>query len=225
MKIRLLTIDYNKDIKGKKDFLDDLIRYADIDLKLIRRAIYNMGQVQIELPESFYETTKIEDLKKNNPAEYKKVISVRKALSVLINTSIINPQEQDSLRSVKDRILKEYYMDQTNGKTIIGSKSKVRRIEYYRNYPDEIVYIDIDINLKTNQQYEGKLITMLYKYIMPLAKKVNNEKLYYHQRDYRQKDVFELIAEILNLCWRGKYNYTKIRTIFGNYKKVKPSDF
>lgn len=224
MKVRTLDIDYHKKIKIKKELLDDLIKYTNIDLKLIRRAIHHMTFPPQECHEAFFETLKIEELKNNNPVEYKKIISVRKALTVLINNSVISSEEKTYLKSIEDRIIKDYEIYPTYRKDLMDafrSKADVNRIEDYKNYSDDTFGCAIDKYLKTEQQCEGKLITMLYDYLMPLVKHFNDKMLANHNRDYTQKDVFELIAEILNLHWLNKYDHKKIKIIYRNFQKVK----
>jgi hypothetical protein len=225
MNIDVIESDFDKQIVEKKDFFADLIEYTDIDQSLIRKAINHMSSPPDESFLYYFDTPKIEKLKKDNPDEYKKVIGVRKALSVLLNSSVINQREKDTLKSIQDRIIHEYDLDLVDKKALLDrsrDENDVTSIEDYRHYNDAFGMNIIDKRLKTNQQCEGKLITMLEEYLMPLAERVNTMKSIGHQRDYKRKDVFELIAEILNLCWLGKYNYQKIRIIFRNYQTIKP---
>lgn len=224
MNIGVIDKDFDKDIVKKKDFLADLINYTDIDQLLIRKAINYMSSPPDELYLYYIDTPRIEELKNNNPAEYKKVISVKKALSALMNSSVINQSENDSLKSIQDRIIHDYRLDLVDRKALLDrsrDENDVTCIEDYKSYNNAFGVNIIDKRLKTDQQCEGKLITMLYKYLIPLAERVNDKKSIGHERDYRQKDVFELIAEILNLRWPGKYNYGKIRTIYRNFLTVK----
>ena len=226
MKVRPLDINFHKKIKKKKKFLADLKEYTDINPKLIRRAIHHMTSAPYECHEIFFRTPKIEELKKNNPTEYKKIISARKALSALMNNSVINTTEETrSIKIMEDRIIQDYEIDLTDRKALMDnfrSQTDVNSIEEYKNYSDDSSGWEIDKNLNTNQQCEGKLVTMLYDYLWQLTEAVNDKKPTDHQYDYKQKDVFELIAEILNLHWLNTYDYKKIRTLHRNYKTVKP---
>ncbi len=222
MKVRALDLDFAKDIKIKKKFLEDLCKYTDIDLKLIRRAIHHKTSPPHECHEVFLNTPKIIELKNNNSVEYKQVISTRKALTTLIESSIITQKEKDYIKSIKQRIIQYYEIDLTDKSALMDifrSATVVKGIEDYKDYPDCGFGWEIDAYLDTEQQCEGKLINMLFEYIMKYAEKINN--MIGRQKDYKQKDVFELIAEILNLRVAGEYNYEKIRTIHKNFQTVK----
>ena len=225
MKIRSLDIEFYKKIKRKKKFLADLITYTGLDHKLIRRAIHNMTFPPHECHEVFSKTPRIEKLKKNNPAEYKEILSLRKALSTLMNNSVINANEKQNIKLIEERIIQDFEIDLTDRKALMDnfrSQTDVNSIEDYKNYSDESFVWEIDKTLRTDQQCEGKLVTMLYDYLWQLTEAVNDKKPTDHQYNYKQKDVFELIAEILNLHWLNKYDYKKIRTLHRNYKTVKP---
>ena len=225
MNISILAINYHKKIKTKKKFLADLMNYTDIDPTLIRRAIHHMTEPPHECHEIFFETPKIEALKNNNRAECNKIISARKALSALINNSVINAKEMQRLKLMEDRIIQDYEIDLTDKKALMDnfrSRTDVNSIEDYENYSDLTSGWSIDKNRKINteQQCEGKLITMLYDYLWRLTEVINEERQTGNKYDYNQKDVFELIAEILNLRWHNKYDYAKIRTLYRNYTKL-----
>lgn len=224
MKVSCLDIDYHKNIEAKKKILKDLIEYTDINLKYIRRAIHHMTEPQHECHEVFFETHKIEELKNKNRDEYNKITSARKALSALMNNPVINAKEKQSIKLMEDRIIQDYEIDLTDKKALMDSfrsRTDVNSIEDYKNYSDETYGWEIDKYLNTDQQCEGKLITMLYDYFWKFTQIVNADKPIGHQKDYTQKDIFELIAEILNLRWLNKYDYKKIRTIYRNFQSVK----
>lgn len=224
MKVRSLDIDYQEKIEKKKELWMDLIKYTNIDIKLIRRAIHHMTFPPEECHEDFIITPKIKYLKKNNNAEYKKVINARKALSALMKNSVIKPREIDGLKSIEQRIIQDYEINLTNKKKLMDafrSNTDVNCIEEYKDYDDDTFGWLIDSKLNTDQHCEGKLINMIYKYLMPFVETVNEKKPMNHNRDYTQKDVFELIAEILNLHWLNKYDHKKIKIIYRNFQKVK----
>jgi hypothetical protein len=223
MKKMFLDADFDKDIVQKKDLLDDL-KLAGIDLKLIRRAYHHMTSPPYECHEVFFKKPKIEEIKESNPTEYEEAMGACKRLSSLLDNDAINEDEKEMLKSLYDRIVRDYEIDLLDRKALLDSfrsQTDVESIEEYKDYSDSSFGCAIDANLKTELQCEEKLITMLYDYMMPLAQKVNDEKPIGHEKDYKQKDVFELIAEILNLCWPHDYSYEKIRTRYKNYKTVK----
>lgn len=224
MNIGFLDDDYQKDIIHKKDFIDDLIQYTDIDLILVRRAIYHITSPPREHYLLDFETPKIEELKQTDPTEYKRVVSAEKALSTLLNSTVINQTEKDNLKSIKDRIVRDYGIDMLDRKALLNqcrSESEVTRIQDYEHYDDALPVEIVDKSLRTDQQCEGKLINMLTEYLEPFVTEINGKNPYGHQKDYTQKDIFELIAEILNLHWHRKYSYGKIRTIHRNFQTVK----
>jgi hypothetical protein len=223
MRVRLLDADFDKDIVQKKELLNDL-KSVGIDLKLIRKAILHMTSPPYECHEVFFKTPKIEEIKKSNPDEYAEAMGAWKKLSSLLDNPIINRCEKEMLTLLYDRIIRDYEINLLDRKTLMDnfrSQTDVKSIEDYKDYPDDSFGCAIDAYLNTELQCEEKLITMLYNYMMPLTQKVNDEKPIDHEKDYKQKDVFELIAEILNLRWPGKYNYDKIRLLHRNYQTVK----
>lgn len=223
MKVLPLDADFDKDIVQKKEFLDDL-KLVGIHLKLIRRAIHHMTFPPYECDEVFFKTPKIEEIKESNPDEYKEAMGARKNLSSLLENPVINQDEKEMLTSVYNKIKQDYEIELLDRKALLDSfrsQTDVQSIEEYKDYPDDSGGWAIDAYLNTELQCEEKLITMLYDYMMPLAQRVNDVKPIGHQKDYKQKDVFELIAEILNLRWPGKYDYEKIRLLHRNYKTVK----
>ncbi len=66
---------------------------------------------------------------------------------------------------------------------------------------------------------------MLYRYINKYADAINRKMPVGHEKDYTQRDIFELIAEILNLRQADAYSYEDIRTSYGNYLKTKSPDY
>ena len=222
MRIRSLPVDYESMIVTKREILQDLITYG-LNTNLIRKAIHYMPMPPHECHEIFFETPRINMIKEDSPAEYIAVVNARKALSLLLNNPILSDAEHESLKPMQKRISLDYEIALTDRKALCDSfrsEREISRIEDYADYPDEGFGWSIDKDLNTQQQCEGKLITMLYEYMSPMVNTINERMLIGHQRDYNQKDIFELIAEILNLRWLGRYDYEKIRTIYRNFQTV-----
>jgi hypothetical protein len=141
-----------------------------------------------------------------------------------MNNAIINANEKKIIKLIEERISQEYEIYLLDKKVLMDSyrsQEDINSIEEYKNYPDGIFSWEFDKHLNTDKQCEGKLVTMLYDYLWQLAEVVNEARLTGNKYDYKKKDVFELIAEILNLHWKNKYDYKKIRTLYRNYKTVK----
>jgi hypothetical protein len=224
MRIRSLPVDYALMIVKKKKIFKALIRYG-LDTNLIRKAIHYMPVPPYECHEIFFEIPRINMIKEDSPDEYTAVVYAMRALSQLLNNPIPNSTEKESLNAICKRISLDYEIDLTDRKALYDSfrsEREISRIEDYADYPDKGFGWSIDKNLNTQQQCEDKLITILYEYIKPFVDIVNERMPISHQKDYKQKDTFELIAEILNLRWHGKYDYMKIRNGYRNFKTFKP---
>ena len=223
MRIRSLPIDYDKLIKKKKDFFLELKEWG-INTNLIRKAIHHMPLPPYECHEIFFKKPHINVIKGDSPDEYSAIDNARKALVLLLSSPIPTDAEKESFKAIHHRIIIDYEIGLTDRKALLDSfrsEREIIKIEDYADYPEEGFLRLIDKDLNTQQQCEGKLITMLYEYIKPSVDDINEGKPIGHQNDYNQKDIFELIAEILNLRWHKKYNYEKIRTIYRNFQAVK----
>lgn len=219
MRIKLLDIDYENQIIINKEFLDALIAKG-LDTRLIRRAVHHMSFPPHECHEVLFNTPWIEEIKDKNADEYKDIMYAIRALSALVNNPILDDDEKEVLRNIQDRIIAAYdLMDRKALMDSFRSQEDIRAVEDYADFSDDSFGLAIDKHLTTAQQCEGKLLTMLHDYIKKYMDKIHATEIL--QRDYLQKDIFELIGEILNLRWADRYDYDKIRTICRNYQTVK----
>ena len=57
----------------------------------------------------------------------------------------------------------------------------------------------INPDLKTINKYHGSIIKMLRDYINIFVTRINNDMCHGLERDFTQRDIFALIAELVNL--------------------------
>ncbi len=223
MRIRPLDKNYPDLITINKRFLDQLV-LEGMDVDLIGKAIRHKTFAPHESHEVFSEKSRMQDLKDKDSHEYQHVLNAIRNLSALVSSPVTTTEEKETLLSIRERVSNEYELDHPSKKELLDtfrSRTNITRIQDYANYSDDSIGWEIDKYLNTDQQSEGKLITMLYDYIKPFADSINDKMLIGHERDYNQKDIFGLIAEILNLRWVDMYNYENIRTIYRNFQTVK----
>jgi len=222
MRTRRLPADYGSSLVQGRDIFQNLLT-CGMDASLIRKAIHNMPAPPYECHEVFFVVPHIERIKEENPEEYAALLAARKALSHLLNSPIMNVGEKELLKEIQKRIIVDYQIELTDRRALLDafrSEEAINRLEDFADFPDEgsVWLIDSDIN--TEQQGEGKLVTMLYNYMRRFADDFNERMPIGHERDYNQKDILELIAEILNLRWYNRFNYEKIRTLYRNFRSI-----
>jgi hypothetical protein len=217
-----LAPNYWTNIVEKKDFLDNL-RKEGLDPQLMGRAIRHHTCPPYECHEVFFEIPAIEEIRRSEPKKHKSILYAIRSLSALLNNPIIQDEEKKALTYFKDRITKEYGLDHSDYKTLLDSfrsETDINDVEKYADYSDTSIGLRIDAHLRTEQQCEGKLIDMLARYIDKHSNAINERMPVGHEKDYTQRDTFELIAEIFNLKTPGKYDYETVRTIYGNFHKT-----
>lgn len=224
MLTRSLPRDYWKMIVEKRKFLDDLMREG-MDPLLIFKAIRNRSYPPYECNEVFFETPLIEKIKRIDPEKGKEIFYAIRNLTALLHNPTISTEERERLLAIQERITEEYELDHPirDYKELLDSfrsEKDINDVEDYADYPEESFSWPIDPHLRTEEQCEGKLFEMLFRYIEKYSIPINEKMLVGHDTDYTQRDIFELIAEILNLREPGRYDYEKIRTSVGNFIRI-----
>jgi hypothetical protein len=225
MLTRSLPSDYWTKIVEKREFLDALLREG-LNPTWIFKAIQHRTYPPHECHEVFFEVPLIEQLKHTDPEKAKSIDYAIRNLSTLLSNPIITGEDEKAISCCKERIIKEYGLDHPSYKELLNSfRSETERnnVEDYADYPEASVGCEIDARLRTEEQCEGKLFDKLLRYIEKFANSINEKMPFGHQSDYTQRDIFELVAEILNLRApdRCEYNAEKIRTSYGNFLKAK----
>jgi len=223
MRIRPLDIDFQNKIIKNKEFLDALIQEG-LSTSLIRKAVHHKTCPPYECHGIFFEKPLIEEIKEQNSEHYKNITYALRSLSALCNNPILEEGEKKILHKIEGRIRDAYEYDLTDRKAIMDSFTSdvnIEAIEDYADYPEDSFGWEIDPDYRTMQQCEGMLIQMLYEYIKKFSDAINDKMPIGHESDYTQKDILELIAEILNLRWSDAYDYDEIRNIFRNFRATK----
>jgi hypothetical protein len=224
MLFKPLTPDYWKSIKGKSEFLEGLMKEG-LDPVWMFKAIRHQTRPPYECNEVFFEVPLIEQLKRTKPEKAKEIVNAIRNLSALLNNPIIQEEEKKALSYFQERITKEYDLDHPmrDYKALLDSfrsETDLKNVEDYSDYSEHSVGWEIDARLRTEEQCEGKLFDMLLRYIGKYTAFINEKMPLGHEKDYTQRDIFDLIAEILNLRKPDMYDYEKVRTSYGNFFKV-----
>ena len=222
MHIGRLPLNFADFITKEKDFLQDLIAEG-LDVHLISKAIHYMTLPPFECNEVFFDAPGLEEAEAEiDPELAKNVWSAIRFLSALMSNPILEGEEKEWLKSILERIDDDYEIDPSDRKDLLHSfisQENITHIEDYAVYPDAGIGWYIDKDLNAEQEYQGKLVTMLYNYLKAYSVVVNEGALVGQTRRYKPKDLFELIAEILNLRWHGKYDYQTVKILYGKYRK------
>jgi hypothetical protein len=225
MLVSLVPSDYWTKIVAKREFLEALIREG-LDPILMLKAIRNHTIPPFECHEIFFEVPLIEKIKDSDPEKSKNIFNAIRFFSALLKNPIVQDEEKKALACFKERITKEYDLDRPSYKELLDlfrSETDLKDVENYATYSEESVGWEIDARLRTGEQCGGKLVDMLLRYMEKFSTSINEKMPVGHERDYTQRDIFELIAEILNLRTPGRceYDYEKIRTSYGNFLRAK----
>jgi hypothetical protein len=223
MLTRSLPRDYWTMIAEKREFWEALMREG-LDPVLMYKAIQHRTYPPHECHEVFFEVPLIEEIKRKDPEKAKSISNAIRYLSALLSNPVTTGEEKKAISCFKERIAKDYGLDHPSYKELLDSfRSETVRnnVEDYADCFEEAVGWEIDALLNTDEQCEGKLFDKLLRYMEKFSKSINENMPVGHQKDYTQRDIFELIAEILNLMKPDVYDYEKVRTSYGNFLRVK----
>jgi len=214
-------------ITKKKAFFLALLSEG-LDVHLISKVIHYMTLPACASQEPFFEDAlldapSMEEFREADTEETRHIWSAVQYLTELLNNPIIAEDEREWLEAILERINGEYGVEFPVGATLsdlIKSQENMESIEDYAVFPDGGVgwYIDKDTGME--RRCRGKLVWMLHNYIREYTDSLNDKSFIGQEVKYGEGDIFELVAEIMNLRWHGKYDYANVKALYEDYDRA-----